>query len=1256
MSALRRSSTILLRTLLVLAVLAALAAGALHWASRSDAVLRWAIEQVGQRLPGKLTVTGMHGALVRPVHFDTIEYVQDDLTLKATDVDLEWSPTVLALGRRLSIQSLHAASVQLTLRDDGGPGGAPGDLGLPLPASVDRLQVGALRIEAGAIPIELSGVDLAYQGDARFHSARVARLGTQWGDATGQLQFLAQPPFTLSGEATFSSGAWKAWPFSARARLGGTLEQITAEGGAQIRELPPVSAKVTLAPFAPVLLAHVDARVTGLELASLVPDTLQAALDVHVTATGTAGGGLAGQVQVGNRSEGPIDQGRLPVAGLTAAFEASPEALVLRDAALELGGEGRATGEAVLRPDSIQARLAVAALDLRRLHSALRATALGGTIAVTRTDAGEQIEADLGQAHMRAKVRATRAGDRLEVQALDARIGQGSVQAQGHALLSGDEAFSAQARFAGLDPALLGEFPAARLTGRAQVQGRLVPGWMARVDYTLERSQWLGQPLGGEGRLAVSPARVHDIDARLALAGNRLALRGALGRPEDRLQFRLQAPALSALRRGYAGALDAEGSVGGTLRQPFLDAKVQGRDLALPDGYRARTLSAQGRLEPGADPRVSLSAKAGGLSLAGFALEHAQLQVEGTRSAHRITAQADHTSLDVATTLEGGLDAALQRWTGRVLTLEGRGAEPVHLVAPAPLDLSRERVTFGPAEIAGANGRLHISESMLAKGRLSSSGSIESLRVARLLQLFEVQSPVETNLVLGGRWSLSAERDVNGRIELFRQSGDVTVPVDEQRYALDLERLEADVRVEANRVRAVASATAKGIDIGARLETRLAQRDGRWGLPGTAPLVLDAHARVDSIRPLAALLSPAVLVNGKAALAVTANGTVADPNLTGRLEGTGLSVEQVSSGLYLADGKLQAHFADDHLFLDELAMRSGDGRVAARGDYDLRTLALKLDWTADHLNAIQRPDLLLVASGSGSVMASDNRLQFTGKVRMDRGRVELRDVQTRGLGDDVVIVGRKPPSPLPERVIKSKVDFTLDLGEDFMVKGRGLDARVVGMLRLTSPGDAPLRATGEIKVARGTFEIFGRKLQIDPGKLYFTGPLDNPAIEIRAMRGNQAVEAGVELTGTAKNMEVRLVSVPEVPEMEKLGWLTLGRKIDTGNQTEAESMQRYGAALATTIGTGSLQSRMANAVGLDEITVLPGADQTAQGSGGIVQVGKRVSDRIYVMLEQRLSTAENVFKVNYQLTRAWSVRLESGDTDALDIFYTISWD
>jgi translocation and assembly module TamB len=372
------------------------------------------------------------------------------------------------------------------------------------------------------------------------------------------------------------------------------------------------------------------------------------------------------------------------------------------------------------------------------------------------------------------------------------------------------------------------------------------------------------------------------------------------------------------------------------------------------------------------------------------------------------------------------------------------------------------------------------------------------------------------------------------------------------------------------------------------------------------------------------------------------------------MQGSGLRVEQVGNGLYLGDGTLKAQFEERRIRLDELSMRGGDGHFVARGEYDLPRAALDLEWTAERLTAVQRPDLLLVASGKGTVATSAQRIDLSGALRMDRGRAELRETATRTLGDDVVVEGRKRSGPLPERVLASQVDLTLDLGDDFRLTGRGVDARLVGKVRLRTPGNEPLRAQGEIKVAQGTFEIYGRRLEIDPGALYFAGPVDNPALDIRAMRKNQAVEAGVEITGTARNPQIRLVSVPDVPDMEKLSWLTLGRRLDTANQSETEAMQRYGAALATTVGTGTFQSRVAQAVGLDEITVLPGTDPSTEG--GVVQLGKRVGDRIYLILEQRLSTAENIFKINYQLTRDWSVRLESGETDALDVFYTISWD
>ena len=85
--------------------------------------------------------------------------------------------------------------------------------------------------------------------------------------------------------------------------------------------------------------------------------------------------------------------------------------------------------------------------------------------------------------------------------------------------------------------------------------------------------------------------------------------------------------------------------------------------------------------------------------------------------------------------------------------------------------------------------------------------------------------------------------------------------------------------------------------------------------------------------------------------------------------------------------------------------------------------------------------------------------------------------------------------------------------------------------------------------------------------MYFTGPLDNPGLEIRAMRLHQQVEAGVEITGTARDPRLRLVSKPEVPDGEKLAWLVLGRNVVATSKSDSEAMQANAMALAAQFGT-----------------------------------------------------------------------------------------
>lgn len=73
-------------------------------------------------------------------------------------------------------------------------------------------------------------------------------------------------------------------------------------------------------------------------------------------------------------------------------------------------------------------------------------------------------------------------------------------------------------------------------------------------------------------------------------------------------------------------------------------------------------------------------------------------------------------------------------------------------------------------------------------------------------------------------------------------------------------------------------------------------------------------------------------------------------------------------------------------------------------------------------------------------------------------------------------------------------------------------------------------------------------------------------------------------------------------------------------------------ALAAGLGTSPLQQQLAGAVGLDERRV--GVSSNSNGTqGGVNAIGKRLSDRIYVTHEHRLSTAANTLRISDQLSQ-----------------------
>lgn len=169
----------------------------------------------------------------------------------------------------------------------------------------------------------------------------------------------------------------------------------------------------------------------------------------------------------------------------------------------------------------------------------------------------------------------------------------------------------------------------------------------------------------------------------------------------------------------------------------------------------------------------------------------------------------------------------------------------------------------------------------------------------------------------------------------------------------------------------------------------------------------------------------------------------------------------------------------------------------------------------------------------------------------------------------------------------------------------------------------------------------------------YDGPVDNPALDIVALRRHQPVEAGVEVTGTVRVPRVELTSNPPVPDGEKLSWLVLGRGLDNASGADAATLAAAAGALFGGQGKPPT-SRIAERLSLDDISIRSAGSGSSAGGGlggQVISFGKRLSDRLSVAYQQGLTAASNALRIEYAVNRRVTVRAEAGDDSSIGIYY-----
>lgn len=1241
------------RSLIAVAVLLSMLLGfvVLFWGLGQPRVFTWVAQKAATLSGGRLMLNGVAGDLWNHISIAKLYYEDDQRIIKVRALSLDWRGRAL-LERHLRVIRLRWQDARYESKSaDTPPPTLPASLRLPFNVSVDSIE-GPLTFVTAGIPLRFDAIVLGLDQRGELYQLRVERVETPFGTLAGNVNLAADSPFDLAGRLSIK-GERTDIRNGGGFEIGGTLEQIRVSG-MLTAERQQITASAIVKPFSAIALRHFEAKALGFDPSIWRKSWPKAAIDLQSAATFAEHGKAEAAFRLLNRAPGRIDEARLPLREATGFASGSIAAGSFREVVVDLGKAGALTGSGGWADGSWRLALNTSRLNAKALHQQLIPTRLAGSLVVSGDKQAQHLVAKLAQADYALALEGAKRGDQLEIPNATLLAKTARLQASGRLGLVGRRSFSLETRLAHFNPRRFGDFPQADINADINTHGTLADGSDARVRLKILKSTLRGYPLSGSADIAVAGSRIGNSVIDLILAGNKMRARGSMGGRDDRLRFDIDAPQLGRLGRNFAGTLKAKGVLAGEWQEPSVQASVEARGLRATRAYRADRLSAEVDLAFQPNAPFAVTANARGLKANDFEFDTLRIRSTGRTQSHRIEAALNGPQRAVTFAANGGWRKPTG-WTGEIQRLTSTKPLGIEMTAPATLQIAPGQGTLRGAALRVGQGTLVLKTVAWREGLLRTEGRASALSIEALLAALRQSPPAQFALLVDADWDLELGDEINGSLHASRRSGDVILK-QPRVLALKLNRL--DLRAEARGGLISAKIDVAGEQVGrvaGNLTTRVRRQHGRWGMPGGAPLAGALRAQSDSIAWLSAFAKDALAVDGALNGSLKIGGTLSKPLLRGTVLGSQLKIVMPDYGINLDDGRLVADFVGDEMHIRQLAFSAGSGTLTASGRLGIandRPDAM-LRWAADSLEALASPDRQLVVSGDGSVRVVDKQIIVIGSLKADRGIIELPDADVVKLSPDIVIVGRtkeKKAKALPYAV---RMELSVDLGERFVAKGRGLDAKLTGQVRITAAGGGMPRAVGTIRIEKGSYTVYGRTLELERGTINFAGPIDNPAIHVIARRRTAQVEAGVEVTGTLDNPIVRLVSKPPMQDAEILSWLVLGRSLGDSAGSELGLLQAAAGALLARGQSTTLQAKLAAATGLDEISIGTSGSDFA---GAVVTLGKQLSERLYLTYEQGLATSGSLLSLRYQLSDRLSLRSQGGSQNALDLFYSFSYD
>ncbi len=1258
----------LVGSLLLLLVFSVIAG---YWLLFSSSGLQSVVTAVNRWGDGTIQLTGVHGTL-HNLHIEDIRFNNDELALALQNLHMNWNPTQL-LHRRVSINRLVLESIRINqhvIETAPNSPQLPDSLLLPFGLSITIMAVDAIHfnaaIQENAAPV-ITNLVLALDSNGMHHRLTHLKFTTPWAAVESQAELVGNAPFALNAHigivATDSRGGIDT-------TITGNLEQLTIQSTSQPLTTD-MALQAQLQPFAENPLTQLHITLEQWNPADFVANTPQAKLSVSAQLVQNEAGQLTGNINAENHAPAPLDQGGIPLSAIHARALIFPQLLTLSDVRVQSGKDGFVRGQLLWdrNKHTLTADLAVERIDPQQLDSRLQTAIVSGKIELAGDTEKQSARIDLRDRSLRLTAEITHDTDELVLQQFNLQRNRSRLAGQGKLQLKGEQIFEISGKLINFNSADFIQAVDSSLNADLQASGQLLPAVTGTLSYAIHNSRLVKSPLSGSGEITFTGTSRFNGRAELLAGSNRLHAHGRMEGERHDIQLTVNAPLLSQLGLGVSGDLQTQLTFRGTTQAPNLDWKLASKRLELPGKQQFSGISASARWHQKNTIALNVTVDT--------YREHEQAAIrqlsailDGKTSDHHLKVNAGiNENTTVQLTASGGLSSAKStlplRWQGHLTELSVIGNMPVRLLAPAALAASAASFSLSDAVLSISRGSVSIEQLQWTPGNLKTRGDFTGITLLPDTLAHATGAPLQ----LGGRWHFDAAAQLTGELHIQRERGDWYLPGD-MPQPLGLKQLQLQATVQHGKLSGQFALNSEMLG-SARAEVTLPlqQTKAQWSIVKKSPLQGNIHATIASLKWLNAFTND-LHADGELQIQAGIQGTLQQPDISGTASGTNLSLALLERGIRLQQGTLTAHFQqaelcidrlhfssshappDNHSFRD-LTLQDTTGSLTVSGKIGLTGNPSQLDFFLNRLPLSHKTDYWIAASGKGTTRFQHNRLSITGDLKADAGLIIQPPENRPTLPDDIVLVNA--PSPQHSQQLALDLDMNLNLGEKFYIRASGLEGRLDGQLQVRSSDNQSLKLNGTIAVQDAVFKAYGQNLTIKRGIVSFQGPLDDPSLNVLAVREGLAVEAGVEIAGSVRHPRVKLVSTPEVTDTEKLSWIVLGRKPDISGIDTSILLLAAGSILGGQSGNG-LTDRITQALGVDEIAFKQ-AGVGSSLSGQIGVIGKRISSRAYLSYERGLTaTTIGITKLTYNLTPKITVVTQAGEDSAVDLFYTIQFD